>query len=116
MSKYILGRLLLWPSPIAKLRIVCAVRACVMILMVMAKPHQLFFEALSFGAMVDGAEGGENERPQGTADAKANLKRQCHRRTTRHWAADYRRQQAFRQASQSHLSRTYYYIVHTRTW
>ena len=38
-------------------------------------PHQLFFEALSFGAMVDGAEGGENERPQGTADAKANLKR-----------------------------------------
>ena len=36
MSKYILGRLLLWPSPIAKLRIVCAVRACVMILMVMA--------------------------------------------------------------------------------
>ena len=91
------------------------VRACVMILMVMAKPHQLFFEALSFRALSESWEGG-NERPQGTADAKANLKRQCHRRTTRHWAADYRRQQAFRQASQSHLSRTYYYIVHTRTW
>ena len=83
-----------WPSNIAAVlgcALLCAVRACVMILMVMAKPHQLFFEALSFRALSESWEGG-NERPQGTADAKANLKRQCHRRTTRHWAADYRRQ------------------------
>ena len=38
-------------------------------------PHQLFFEALSFRALWSRGRG-ENERPQGTADAKANLKRQ----------------------------------------
>ena len=56
MSKYILGRLLLWPSPITKLRIVCAVRACVMILMVMA--HRISSFLRHCPSEYCGAEGG----------------------------------------------------------